>query len=594
MRPVKRAAAALCLASVADLAAAGDAGPAQEAETLGLEVRTDFRDLDGRKLARIEAGKPFRLSAQFLETARSVPTAGLVPSGWLRKARKGQARCGEAARAFRATGRLSSSDIPLSGMSILSLGEDNSLAVIDPQTSLASSNIAALHRLGARPGSVLVHDGRGEVLVSLPDKGELVAIEAPMGKARRLAAGLARPTSLLDAPGGRVWVGDGNGGGALLLDADGRVARSVPVGGGAVVLRPVDEARALLIASDGSAALVARWSGDVQGQLRGGTIRLPAIATPDSILSAGADGGVVIRDLDALWQVRPIATRGRAGGMVADRKGRWAAIWSGSNLDLVDLARGQVVRGLTADEPVHEAVFASGSLFITYVTRPVVTVVDLGTLDLAGDTAIRDIRLAEGPGRPNPTESRLVSLEPASAVATIRPGSSTLFTVMGGGGVMAPMSAVAIRSSLPVAIAVQRRGMIEAEPGRYESVARLPSGGGWELVLTTGVGGTTACVPLQVAGVDPSGVVEPALSLITGRAAAGREQEVRLRLEGLERLASGATALVADLEGGWLRSVPVELESGRIYRLEVTLPSPGRYSIAVTDGSVKPVTLEAE
>jgi hypothetical protein len=185
-------------------------------ERSGLSVAVSTVDARGRDLPRVRVSETFRIRIAFTEdaAARAAPALNLRPAAWLRRVTAGKPACVDAAQAFRATGRLSREDIALAGYWLLSLDSAHRLAIIDPALSNTRTNLMGLAVLEARPGGSVVSKNGRSLVVTRPERGDLLTVELPSGRTRPLVSGLGRPTDIIDGPGDTLWAGD---------DANGRV-----------------------------------------------------------------------------------------------------------------------------------------------------------------------------------------------------------------------------------------------------------------------------------------------------------------------------------------------------------------------------------
>jgi len=289
---------------------------------------------------------------------------------------------------------------------------------------------------------------------------------------------------------------------------------------------------------------------------------------------------------------------GRVGGLAVGADGRWlvassetGAGGSGPEVSVLDLARGRRVHGFAAPEPVDEMAVAGHAVFLTWRSRPVVTVIDLAALGAGGanggDAAVRDVRLVEDPGAERAVRSgpMVTALAPLPAVAVVRPGSRAMATVMAGGGLSsAPMSVVPLKGDPPRRIAAYARSLVEAAPGVFEASAQLPRGGEWELVATTGVAGTTACLPVPAEAEAEPDAPRPGLDVrleaVAGEAAGARTTDLVARVAPAPDRPSVRLVLAA-LDGGWARVVDARAAADGGFRARVTWPWPGAFSVAV-------------
>ena len=589
----------IALLGAALLGAAPLAADPRGRSSAGLEATVAVLDAAGAPATIVAPGDKFAVRIRFADPATREPVTGLYPVASLRRTGPGKPACAEAARALRATGRLSRDDIPLTGTLLLSLGADGRLALIEPDISLATSNIAAILPLPELPAALLAHSN-GTVIAALANRGEIIEIALPSGKQRTLATGLDRPRGLLDAPGGRTWVLETAD--FRLLDASGTTVRLLPTDT-YIIAVPAGDERAFVVHADGSGALIGRFDGGVLARFPAGRLHPPLAATAGLMISAAAGTRPAVNLIyaDAPAAARAIDVGGPPTGIAISSSGRHALVWSNAarSLDFLDLTAGRRVHAFAALDEVDEAMLIGDAAFIAYRTRAVISVVNL--LQLAeGDAAARDVRLAEPDAALVPLARHgplMASLAPASAVLVARPGSRTVFTVMSGGGLAtAPMSTLTIRSERPLQLTIARRLLREVEPGTYEALASVPTGGAWELVATTGVQGTTVCAPLPIVGAGEPAPLPPRLVVRSPSPKAGMGAVLNLAIENARYdagvLPPHLDVIIAAIDGGWVKNARAVASTEGTYRLDVTFPWGGRFPIAPRLGGIAPSVVE--
>ncbi|MET7241765.1 hypothetical protein ABZT49_00190 [Methylobacterium sp. EM32] len=496
-----------------------EAGPRIALDTAGLAVSATLLDLDGRDIDVVPVDAPFRIRIAFTDPAGGEAALAAPPTAWLSPRGPGTGSCRDATRSRWSTDRPPADAVALEGLSVATVDAEGRIAIVDPHRPAAARIVAGIVPLGERPGGLLIHRGRGDMLVSRPAQGDVVAVPLPWGRPATLAQGLRRPGAILAAPRGGAWIAEA--GRAVLLDRAGRVAATADFAGaegsGPVRLLEAGPARIAALGGDGSAALLDRGTGETLLRLPPGSVGPVAAATADALLTER--GGRLVRlYADAPDRPEDLGLPGPVIGLAVDGSGRWAVAAArspagGVELGVIDLPFGRRVHGFAAPEAFDEVLVTASAAFLTWPTRPVVTVIDLAAL-ATGDAATRDVRLDETrrPGAGPRFGPMMVPLEPLSAVAVVRPGGAMLHTVLAGGGLTSsPKQALELKGAPPAALAAFPRSFVRHGPGTFESTARLPSGGAWDLVATTGIGGTGACLPLPVAAA-PEPPPPPALS----------------------------------------------------------------------------------
>jgi hypothetical protein len=548
------------------------------------KVHVVVTDAAGGTLERLKPDEAFRIRIRFTDAQTDEAARGLRPSAWLRRVTPGKPVCTEAARAVRATGRLPSDDIALAGAWLLALGEDDRLAILDPRLSSAKTNLVALAPLGERPAAVVALD-HGTAAASRPAHGDVLAIDLPSGRTGVLASGLGRPGALLAASAGKLWVADDASGRLVLLDRSGRTIATADVGPGPLRVTPAGPGRLIAIAQDSAAAVLERDTGALVTRFTAGAIAGPAVATADGIVSAPPDeAALAVRYFDDPTAARRVPLDRPATGLALAPGERRVLAWSGPGrtLDVVDIADLKRLRGFESPDEVEQVGFAGQTAFIVYRTKPAVTVLDLGTVT-AKEAVIRDVHLAALPGQAASSQRPVVaSLAPQPSVLVSLPGSRALFEVAAGGGLAtAPMTVIALRTATPVALVIADRSLSEVAPGQFEAAVKVPLGGTWEVVATTGVGGTTACATLHAEGDGP----EPAMPRLVVEAErpvrAGERVELRVTIPRLGEAGDRISLAAASLDGGWRRVLSAKRGPSGEYRWEAVFPWTGPYPVSV-------------
>jgi hypothetical protein len=560
------------LAAAGALLAAGAAG----AEDLrpALEATVRFAALDGRALAEVLPEAPFRITVTLDNRLGGALPPGLALAGWLRRVVPGDLSCGEAARAFLATGRLPTDAVPLNGPVLAVAAVGGGLTVADPDLDLASANLIGATTFPEAPAALLVDPGLRRFVAVLSEAGRVVAVE-PFGAALHvIAEGLDHPTEAFAASDGAVWVLEGTGARRLLrVPQDGspeELGTGVQGLAGAadlVVTWSAEEVR--LREAETGATRIVQAAPDVRA-----AVPVGAVAGVAALAWIGTDGTLSLAWADAPDSPLHLALPEPARRLEASPDGRWIVAYDpdGGPAWLVDLARSRVHQSIAAEVPIAEAVFAGRSLFLLLADQSAVGVVDLAAAGANATAQVRRIALAPAATAPrteHPGRRFLVPLGSGAGVLALHADSATAFLVEEAGmlGDAPPMTAVRLRGGVPLAAAALDRSFRQTAPGEFETVALLPGAGAWELVTTTGLGGAAQCAALPGTVVGPAPETPGTISALTegnavrlefrdaeGSPAAG--QEVKLLLTALSAPWRADLSLVTDAAG---RSAPIIL-----------------------------------
>lgn len=113
------------------------------------------------------------------------------------------------------------------------------------------------------------------------------------------------------------------------------------------------------------------------------------------------------------------------------------------------------------------------------------------------------VRLGAGaPPLPLDGTELIASLAPSPQALVVHPGSYTAFVIddQPASFNTPPMTGVRLRGGFPTKLRVIDRSFAVTEPGSYRNSAVLPRNGDYELVISTGLSGMTACIKLSAYG----------------------------------------------------------------------------------------------
>ncbi|WP_298960552.1 hypothetical protein [uncultured Methylobacterium sp.] len=534
------------------------------------------------------AGRDLRVTIAYREPGTDRPVPALRPRAWIRRSGAGPG-CADAAWMVRASGAISPADLPLERSFLLALsaateGGEDRVAVIDQGHRLRSADHVSVTTLGARAGGLALHPSRPRLLATRPERGDVVAVALPWGGLVPVASGLRRPGPLAPLGDGLAVIEEE--GGLVLLGPDGLRRAEAPLGPPPRRLLAPDAGGLAVAAADGS-ALVVRRDG-ARTALPAGTLGALAEAGPGVLVDAGGEASLRLRWLDDPTRAIPVALPFVPGGLAVHGAGRFALAWDrdGTRAVPVDLAAARALAPFGLPGPVASATTAASALVLAHRDAAFATVIDLAPLaaDAAASPALRRIRL---PG-PAGTDPGLAGGADRPSAALLVSGSGTVALVAAGGGLSdQPAATVAIRGDRPRAIAWFDQRLAEEEPGTFATTVRLVAGGRYEVVTTTGPGGTTACAGFAVAGPAPPEEAAAALAVVSAPARAGEAGLLRLRIENRPGwLRGGAVGLrIQDLELGAAARVRADLGEDAVVTAAVTFPEPGTYAVSVEAGA---------
>lgn len=574
----------------AALVAALMATPAQGEELVAsMTAALQLLQVDAERPIRPQAGQPVRLRVTLTDVTTNRAPEGVRLAGWVRPVAGSAGSCQDAARAFRATRAIPLGATDLNGVLLVSLNEDASVGVIDPRLNLASSNMLAAARLRQMPDAMAVDARRMRAIFAID--GALTAMGLLTGDLGALDSPLPAPHAVAALASGAVWIGsrDGrmaplNGSAGPVLVGDGKVALR-PGGGSSTLLAAFAENGGMVVIDAATGREVLRRDGPALDDLvlAGETtiLAMPRGTGRAQLIYADAPGHAVDIPLDFPAQ-----------HLRASPDGRFAIAFAteGDRVALIDLSLGQVVQRIRLDAGrVSDAGFTTGAAHILSLDSGFVGVVALDAVAPGREAPIHHVDLGRT-GRPARAGAKhLVPLWPSPRMLAVDPTSGTAWIIheISAKGETPPMDAVRMRGGQPYRLAVADRSFREIAPGRFEAVTALP-GGEQELVLTTGIGGLTACMRFLVEGGDAAAAPRPLTLEVAdaGGFRAGEEQMLTFTFrddKGDEIMVDQVQFLVPSLVSSWSNRITARRDAAGRLTARVRLPHAGPYAIKPLD-----------
>lgn len=568
------------------LAGAGGAAGAEESARASLAAELATSDPVTGRTIRVEAGQPFRLSAMLTDVTTGRAPRGVALAGSIRAVVAGNSDCRDAARAFRVTAEAPFGATDLNGILLVSVNEDASVGVIDPKLNLKSSNMIAAARLDAPPVAMAVDPESFRAFFVLPDAQGIVVISILDGAQEVLLSDMA--LSDVVARGGRVWLGREDG---AILATDAPEAAQV-IGLGGVRFRASSEPDSPLVAAFGAggglSVFDAATGRTVFERARYEALADLALLADGTVLSLPKDGDVMrIVYGDAPDHAVDVPLGLRAGRITASPDGRHAIAYApaGAGAVVIDVVRGEVVQPLAFTQGgISDVAFTDEAAYLLSLDGGFAGLIDLDSVAPGRAAQIRKIDLARKAADPVAGEGLLVPLWPSPQVIAVSPETQTGWILHDNQAVgeMPPMDSVGLRGGVPARLAVLDRSLREVAPGHFQTVAVLPAGE-HELVLTTGIGGMTACLPLSVRGGSDAQAIEPvtlALAEPNGPLMAGQDINIALTFrdrKGAVVPVERAEFLVPSLASSWIGRMSLSRSEDGTLRGQMRFPHPGPF-----------------
>ncbi|MEE8312397.1 MAG: YncE family protein, partial [Candidatus Binatia bacterium] len=457
----------------------------------GLRVELDARPLGGAGGEVIRAYQDVELGIRVHEMGDADKTvSGLQPLAWLTRREDREAMLeGEACkRHIRGllAGRLArNADVNLNEYLLITLDDNNSLSIIDPQIESSKTKTLGIVSLASKGVDFVLAPDRRRVLVTLPLKGQVAEADIFERKARYLGVG-GRPQRIALQPDGRfAWVGDETGDEVVAIDVDefevaarfsvgsgphelafareeprafviGRADRSVAIvdtrtlehlGDVSLEAAPVaiaysDHSRRAYVAIEGGTILV------VDGKRRevSGTIRLPAPASAFAVSPDGRFGFAVHRETDSVT--------------------------------IVDTASDRIVDTVATGSEPHDIAFSDAFAYIQHAGTGQAVLIDLNVLSRGDTPTTAPVALGQRPpvSRADPTIApTVVALPEGGGVLALNGADRSIYHFME--GMNAPMGAYQTYPWRARGVLLSDRTIREVDKGHYATEFQAPSAG---------------------------------------------------------------------------------------------------------------------
>lgn len=573
----------------------------------------------GEKPGELREGQEALFRFRIFDTATGTPLAGGYPAAWIDfvpdTARVESKSCTDRVEELIGGSILSRPEVDLNVYYVLALNEDATISVVDPLFGFGNTKLLAMVYLDSPGEDWALSPDRKRLYVSVPESDQVAVVDTVAWKVVSKIAVGPRPTRLaLQPDGARLWVTleGGTDGVAAIDTAKLEVAARLPAGRGRHELALSDDNRFVYVTSAADrtlsvidAARLARV-GDVALGVPPTSIAFSPLARAVYVASeetgavvaiGGENPGEtpqVLARMEAepgLGQIR-FAPGGRLAFVVNPRTDR---------IHIVDAALNRIVQnGSVLDEP-DQVTFTDYLAYVRHRGSEIVMMIPLDEVGVEG----KPMPVVDFPGgqhrlgawkRPSPADS-IVRAPGANAVLVANPADKAIYFYKE--GMAAPMGSFRNYSREPRALLVIDRSLKERKPGSYETVARLPGPGRYQVAFFLDSPRAIHCFPLTVAA-DPAeeerrarqlpAKVEPLLD--TGREVrAGEKVRLRFRLsdprtgQPKDGLQDVEVLLYTSASHRQWREAARPVGEG-VYEAEVTPPIPGSYHVAVSSPSM--------
>lgn len=576
----------------------GPLGP-DSFEQDGFRVQMSVASLRGAP-PPFQNGDDLELSFRVGESsANGRPLSGLTPLSWLVRREEGEGlpdreQCKRDIRGLLA-GRLArASAVNLNEYLAITLDDNNSLSIIDPQLDSERTKTVGMVPLVGKGADFALAADRRTVLVTLPETGHLAAADIDRRIARYLELG-GRPAELALAPDGRYalvgqehesWID------VVRVETFERAAHLELGPGPHEFAFRADSSTAYAASADGSVHAL-----DLQRLALAGALE-PRVERVGLALSEAAgtlyvgqrDGTVASVDLDTFTQRATLALGPGLTflAMAPDGRHGFALFAERDELRTFDTATGRLSEPVSTAAAPQRVEFSADFAYVMHAASEQVLLADLGVLAQEERLTLTPVPM----GQRAPLADLGATLAPLLArlpegggAMLLNPADRALYHFME--GMNAPAGSYRTYPWTARGVLIVDRTLHEVEDGRYRAAFRAPAPGHYTVpFLLPASPQLYGCFELEIGGVDPAPELWKSLrveSLSTEAVAGATAQELRVRLvdatsgapvEGLQDL---AVLVMRGPRWEW-RGVARPLADG-VYAWSLSFPEAGRYKL---------------
>jgi len=547
------------------------------------------------------------------DAATGTPLQNSRPAAWMNVIngeREGSARsCTKQAAAFAGGSLLTRPALNLNVYYVLALNEDATISVVDPLFGFGGTKLLAMVFLKA-PGEDWTLTGDQKTLfVSMPDAGQIAVVDAASWKViTNLDAG-GRPARLALQPDGKyLWAADDSGpqSGVAAIDvAERKVVARISTGPGHHDLAISDDNRFVFVTNrdagtvsiidTGKLAKIAdlhtgRQPSSVAFSTAG---QLAYVVSSDGHITgvSGAKAAIVAR-IEAepgLSQIR-FAPGGRFAFIANPVRDR---------VHILDAATNRLAQTAGITQGPEQIAFSDKLAYVRRRASEIVLMIPLGQIGVEGQPVpVVDFTGGQQPfgkGAKSSSADGIVQAPGATAVLVANPADKAIYYYKE--GMAAPMGSFNNYGHEPRAVLVVDRSLQERAPGVYETVARLPRAGRYDVVFFLDSPRLVHCFDVSIApdpAQDQANQQRPVLiqTLLKDRVVrVGDKVRVQFRLldATTKQPHLGLTdvrALTFLSPGLWQRRAMAESRGDGIYEIEFAPPEPGLYYIFLESASL--------
>jgi YVTN family beta-propeller protein len=602
---------AVILATVA--VAAGDSNRAPEPYRQSVErngIKIDFEvahlGTSSDQRSSFQEGDPVVFRFIIHDTTTGAPIQGVAPAAWLDLRRKDEIpaanSCEIKARKFMAGGLFAQAALDLTAYYVLSLNDDATISVVDPLFGFGTTKLLALIPLTANGYDWVLNKDQAKLFVSLPDKGQIAAVDTATWEVSKYLDTDIQPTRLALQPDDQyLWVvGGGSSQSSLAAIRTGtlELAARQRVGKGSHAIVPTTDSRFVFVTNgeDNSVSVVDTGTLKIVKEIEVGEGPVSAayseLANAVYVALTGA-GSIAVIDTKSLSVIKTIRADPGLAEIAVAPGGRYLFVLNRQKdlVQIIDSSVNEIVQSGTVGKAPFQISFTKDFAYINHLDSTDVYMISLDQVGRKGVpltvvTFPGGQQSLGGTGLDSPA-ARIVQASGENAVLVANARDKQVYYYKE--GMAAPMGSFSNYGRQPMGAEVVDRSLRErVSPGIYQTIAKLPKPGLYDVVFFLDSPRLVDCFELAV---HPNPAIEAERN--AGKVAVialppqtppklGEKLTVKFRIvdQTTKQPVSGLTDVVIVTflaPGTWHRRELAQEEGDGIYSIAFNPPQPGVY-----------------
>jgi YVTN family beta-propeller protein len=573
----------------------------------GVALELSLHPVDGAAGSPLRGGQDVVVRFSATEVATGSPIARATIAAWFDRLRAGELtsadQCVGKVKRFAEGSSLSRAELDLNANYVVALNNDATITVVDPRFGHGDTRLLELIQLSSPGEDWAITSDQTKIFVSLPEAGEVAAIDTASWKVEARVKTETRPARTALQPDGQyLWVGydttppGAKPSGVLVISTrDAKIVARIATGRGRHEIAFSDDSRYAYVtnALDGTVSIV-----DVRTLTR--VAEVATGARPSAIAYSNlARAAYVANEGDGTLAVidgsRTVVARASADAGIARMKfapgGRFGIVLNPITdmAHIVDASTNRIVQSGKMDKGPEQIAFSTKLAYVGHRESEIVLMLPLESLGATG----AGLSAADFPGGQHAlgrTSRRsradaIVQAAGEDAVLVANPSDKAIYFYKE--GMAAPMGNFSNYGREPRAVLSVERSLRARRPGQYETTVRLPAGGEFDVAFLVDQPRIVHCFALKVAR-DPQAAatlplvrVEPLFEAAEVRT----DAQVRLRFKVLDQATGQPKSGIVDLRvlficpGVWQSTEFARERAPGVYEAEFVPPRGGEYFV---------------